>query len=203
MEGPISKSVVERLPSVIKNLNEACQKTYIYLRLRKSENEISRQLKLPIEETVKNIETVRNELIRAGQIDLIENPQFISIHSEDPDTPDMPLSTEELDIDKRLIIKEFLSYLKEAVNELPEHQSRLLRLRYRHRMSAKDIVGFCKEMGFSLIPDKKVTELKEHDIFYALNTTLREVFKRLKKHYTEEKSFGLDNLKYIFEEIGI
>ena len=70
-------------------------------------------------------------------------------------------------------------------------------------MSAKDILGFCNKIGISLIPDKEITELKEQDIFYALNTALKEVLKRLKIRYKDESSFGMDNLKYIFEEFGI
>ncbi len=55
-------------------------------------------------------------MIKAGQIDLIENPQFVSLHADDPDTQDMPLAGGDLDVDKKLIIKEFLSCLKDAVN---------------------------------------------------------------------------------------
>lgn len=203
MEGLISKSVIDRLPSAIKGLNETCQKTYIYLRLRKSEHEISKKLNLSLEEANEKIEIVRNALIKAGQIDLIEGPKFVSIHSEDSETEALPISTGELDIDKKLIIKEFLSFLKEAINnELPEHQSQLLRLRYKHQMSAKDILRFCKKTGFSIIPGKEVSLLKDQDIFYALNTALKDVLKRLKMRYKEESSFEIDSLKYIFEEIG-
>jgi hypothetical protein len=69
-------------------------------------------------------------------------------------------------------------------------------------MSAKDILGFCKKTGLSIIPRKEVSLLKEQDIFYALNTTLKDVLKQLKMRYKEESSFEIDSLKYIFEEIG-
>ena len=65
MEGHIKKSVIDRLPVAIKNLNETCRKTYVYLRLRKSEEEISRLLNLSFDETRKKIKTVRSELIKA------------------------------------------------------------------------------------------------------------------------------------------
>ncbi len=203
MEEPISKSAAERLPSAIKSLNGKCQKIYICLRLRKSDNEIARQLHLSLEETCEGIDTVRNELIKAGQLDLIENPRFISIQADDPDSQDIPVAGADLDIDKKLIIKEFLSCLKEAVDELPEHQSRLLKLRYKYQLSAKDIMGFSKKMGFCPIPDKEVSELREQDIFYGLNVALKDVFKGLKNRHSDLSSFGMDNLKYIFEEIGI
>ncbi len=203
MEGPINKSVIDRLPSVIKGLDEMCQKTYIYLRLRKSFNEIARQLNLPIDEAREKINIVRNELIRAGQIDLIEDPKFVSIHANDPDTQDMPIASGELDIDQKLIIKEFLLCLKQTINKLPKHQSNILKFKYKYQMSAKDILDFSNKIGLILIPDKETSGLKEQDIFYALNSALKEVFKELKVRYSEGSSIKMENLKYIFEEIGI
>lgn len=203
MEGPISESVIKRLPSAVKNLDETCQKTYMYLRLRKSEHEIARHLKLSLNNAREKITVVHNELSKAGQIDMIKDPQFISMHSDDPDTPDMPIASQELEIDKRLIIKEFLSSLKKAVSELPEHQSQLLKLRYKYQMTAKDILGFINNIGTSLIPGKEIAEVKEQDIFYALNIAMKTILLKLKTRYHEKNSIGLDNLKYIFEEIGI
>ncbi|MBI5408872.1 MAG: hypothetical protein HZA14_05860 [Nitrospirae bacterium] len=203
MEGPINKSVFDRLPSAIKPLDETSQKVYICLRLRKPEHEISRQLNLSLNETSEKIRVVRNELIRAGQLDLIEDPRFVSIHAEDPDSREFPLAADGLDIDKRLIIKEFLLCLKQSVNDLPEHQSQILKLRYKYQLSAKDILGFCRKMELSVIPDKELSAVKEQDVFYALNTALREVLKNLKSRYEGDNSFGMENLKYIFEEIGL
>ncbi|MBI4682978.1 MAG: hypothetical protein HY757_07750, partial [Nitrospirae bacterium] len=77
MEEPISKSAADRLPSAIKHLSGRCQKIYIYLRLRKSDHEIARQLNMSLEETNEGISAVRNGLIKSGQLDLIEDPRFI------------------------------------------------------------------------------------------------------------------------------
>ncbi|RJR15907.1 MAG: hypothetical protein C4581_11175 [Nitrospiraceae bacterium] len=203
MEGPFSKTVIERFPSVIKALNETCQQAFIYLRLRKTETEISRLLNLTIDDTREMIETVRNELIRAGLLDLIEDPRFVPIHSDDPDLPDLPIEAGELAADSRLIVSEFFSHLKDAVTKLHGHQTNLLRLRYKHQLSAKDILGFCKHIGTSLVPGRDVSELKEQDVFYALNTAVKEVLKQLKSRYKGEESFSTENLKYIFEEIGL
>ncbi len=70
-------------------------------------------------------------------------------------------------------------------------------------MSAKDILDFSNKIGLILIPDKETSGLKEQDIFYALNSALKEVFKELKVRYSEGSSIKMENLKYIFEEIGI
>lgn len=203
MDGPINKSVSERLPKTIKALDRLDQKIYIGMRLRKSAEQISRELSLSLEKTKEKISSIRHELIRTGQLYLIEEPQFVSIHSDDPDESDLPVASGELNLDEKLIIDEFISFLSGAIQELPTHQTRLLRLRYRHKLSARDIVGFSNKLGFSLIPDKTLSELKEQDVFYELNLALKGVLKKLKALYKEEASFGLENLKYIFEEIDL
>ena len=203
MEGPISKSAMERFPSAVKKLNKTCQRTYIHLRLRKSEYEIANQLGITLDEAREKIDVVRNTLSRAGQIDLIEDPQFVPMLSDDHDMQDLSIASKEIEIDKRLIIKEFFSSLKKTVHELPEHQSTILKLRYKHQMTARDILGFAHKTGTNLFPDKPISDVKEQDIFYALNNSLKTILTKLKAQYNEKDSIGLDNLKYLFEEIGM
>src|SRR5208283_2672968 len=148
MDGPISRSVSERLPKAIKALDELDQKIYIGMRLRKSAEQMSRELGLALEKTKEKISGLRHELIKTGQLYLVEEPQFVSIYSDEPDAQDLPLASGELNPDEKLIINEFISFLRDAMEEIPVHQTRLLRLRYRHKLSAKDIVGFSNKLGF-------------------------------------------------------
>ena len=69
---------------------------------------------------------VKHALAKEGQIDLVEDPQFVSIHADDADTTELPIASNDLDIDKRLIIKEFMANLREAIDSLPFHQKQLL-----------------------------------------------------------------------------
>lgn len=110
------------------------------------------------------MDKVRHVLARAGQISLIQNPSFVSIHADNPETPGLQLPSTELSADKKIIIKEFLTYLKESVSLLPEHQSRILRLLYNNNMSTCDILGFSQKIGLSLASGKEAHELKEQDI---------------------------------------
>lgn len=203
MEGPISTSAINRLPSAVQKLDDICQRVYIFLRLRKPEHEIANNLNLSSEQTRERIETIRSALIKAGQLDLIEDPKFVPIHSEDPDGSEIPLASNQMDADDMLIIKEFLSCIGEAVSALSDYQRRLLRLRYKHHMSATDIVGFCKRTGCSLIPNKAISQLKEQDIFYELNKALKAVLVQIRARYEEQDSLSMGHLKYIFEEIGV
>lgn len=202
MGGPFSETVLKRLPAVIQALDPIEQKVYIYLRLRKDEDNISRLLSQPVEDIRQGALKVRDALMRSGQIDLIQAPVFLSIHSDTPGATVHHLPSKNISMDNELILKEFLSHLKRAIGQLPKDQARLLRLRYNHRMSAGEIVGFCKKLGISLVQGKDIAELKEQDIFYGLNCALKEVLKGLKGRY-RDTSLSSSGLKYIFEEIEI
>ncbi len=78
-----------------------------------------------------------------------------------------------------------------------------MKLRYKYQLSAKDILGFSRKIDLNLILGKDISAQKEQDVFYALNTALKDVFKKLKSRYKGDDSFGMKNLKYIFEEIGL
>lgn len=84
--------LVNRLPSPIKGLDEDHQKVFIYLRLRKSEDEISRLLNRTSLQTSQIINTIKQRLILSNQLYLIEEPKFIPMQADDADdTPDIPL----------------------------------------------------------------------------------------------------------------
>lgn len=203
MEGSFSDSVYRRLPSAIRKLDLVHQDVYIHLRLRRSEEDISRLRHLPPEDLRSKINRVREELIKVNQIDLIEDPTFVPFDPLGPDVEELQLPSQGLSIDKSLIVKEFLSILHEIINKLPPHQSRILRLKYSNRMSAREILEFSKKLNIDLIPGKDSSEVKEQDIFYALNKTFKTIRDGLQERYREEGSFSIDNIKYIFEEIEL
>lgn len=203
MEEPISDGALNRLPSIIQKMDHVYQKVFIYLRLRKKEGEIARALGLDSEEARQKIEKVKEALIRTDQLYLVEDPRFVPIHSGGFGANVIQLRAGDLPVEHKLILSEFLSILKDIIKIIPEHQSRLLRLRYNHQLSVKDILDFSKRIDIALIPGKAVFEVKEQEVFYALNVALNAVLKRLKKRYREENSFCIENLKCIFEEIEI
>lgn len=203
MEGPFSKTIIERLPSGIRALDRTCQQVFVCLRLRRSPYDIGKRLNIEQDAVADKISEVKHAMTRDGLLHLIEDPQIEPIHSDDPDEPDLPVFSREMDVENRLIIKEFIALLQKAVSELPTDHRRLLKLRYKYRMSAKDILGFCNKVGYSIIPEKDQRVLGEQDIYYALNTALKEVLRGIKTSYSEEYTLGLDNLKYIFEELEI
>lgn len=206
MEGVFNEAVSDRLPVVIRSLDQTHQKVYIHLRLGKREDEIAALIHLSHEDAKEKISKVREKLAVAGQLYLIEDPQFVSLYLSSDDAEDeleMQLPSADLTIDKKLIITEFISILKKTIEGMLPNHSRILRLRYQQDMSAKDILGFSKKTGVSLIPGKTIVEINEQDIFYAINSALKDLLKRLKERYREEHFLCMDNLKYILEEVEI
>jgi len=205
MEGSISEYVKNRLPSSLKNLDENHQKAFIYLRLRKTEDDISRLLNASPSQTSKIINDVKLTLAASGQLYFIEKPRFISIQTGDPDDDlqCITIPANELDSDKKLIIKEFLSFLREAVTELPAHQACILQLKYQQNLSAREIVAFSKRVHLMLILGKSIEDTTEQDVFYSLNKALKSVLKRLRERYAEDCPMSIDALKDAFELIEL
>lgn len=201
MEGSFSDSVFGRLPAVVKGLSPTHQKVFINLRLGKKEIDISRQLGTDENETRQKIDEVREVLTRAGLIDLIDEPRFVTIDASSEDEPEFQLRSYDLPIEKKLIIREFISALKNAISSLPNHQAQLLRLRYGQDMTAKEILSFAKSVNISFVPGKNASELDEQNIFYAVNSALKELIEKLKDRYREGLLIGTENLKYILEEV--
>lgn len=179
----------DRLPVAIKDLPETHQRVFIYLRLRKTEEQIAKLLKIPHDHIRIIIFEVKQRLVQSGQLYLVEEPRFISLEADDPDedSPSIPLAADDLDGDHKLIIREFLSYLKESLAELPEDQARILRLRYRQDLTARQILDLAKKVRLRfLIPGKSLDKTTEQDIFYALNKALQALLKIVRERYIVE-----------------
>lgn len=192
-----------RLPSAIQELDQSHKDVYNYLWEGKEEEQIANLCGITSDEVRSRINRVKEELIKAGQLDLVESPQVISMHSDDPETPELQLHSNELSADSKFIIKELKMIMKEVAGELPEYQLQLLRLRYMHDMTVKEILGFLKKMDIDMIPGKEVPELGEQEVFYAVNMALKAVLNRLRERYGNESFLCPDNLKYLLEEAEI
>jgi len=173
------------------------------LRLRKTEQQIAGELRLKPEETRSAIDEVRHRLGREGMLYLVEDPEMVSLHGETPDDPDIPIPSQALDIESRLIIKEFIQALRGCIETLPSHQATLLRLRYRNDLTAGEIVDFGRRTGVSVISGKTPQEVTEQDVYYGINSALIAVLKQLQSRYKGEYGTGIDQLKMIFEEFEV
>jgi hypothetical protein len=173
------------------------------LRLRKTEQQIAGELRLGQEKARVAIEEVRHRLGKEGMLYLVEDPEMVTLHGQTPNDPDIPVSSPGIDVESRLIIREFVRILRECLEDLPSHQAILLRLRYRNELTAGEIVDFLARTGISVIQGKIPEEVTEQDVYYGLNCALGVVLRQLKERYRGEFGAGIEHLKSIFEEFEI
>lgn len=171
----------DRPPKCIARLDKIYHKVFEYLCERKTEEIIANMLALAAEEARKVIHRVKTELIRSGQIDLVESFYHVSIHSDDPEEQDLPLSSGDPGVDELSIERQHTSQINEIINELPPHQARLIRHKFLEEMSAEAILGFYKKLGFSPVPGKDIFKLKVQDIYYEIKKAIEYIRKRIKE----------------------
>lgn len=193
----------ERLPSAIRELDPPLRQVYIMLRLRKTEQQIGGELGLTVEETRVGIDKVRHCLGRAGMLYLVEDPEMIPLYSETSDGPSLSIPSRDVDMESRLIIREFIRNLRECLHQLPPHQAILLRLRYRNELTASEIVAFLVRTDICAVQGKRPGEVTEQDIYHGIGIALVNVVSQLKERYRGELGIGIRELKSVLEEFEI
>ncbi len=202
MEGPFSKTVFSRLPSPIKELDETAQKLYIFLRLRKSESEISKRLGISMEELKAKADSVRHALAKSGMLYLIDGHRTVSVDGGDGGERTIVISSEGIGLDEKVMLHRFIEALRETVRELPQSELVILKLKYRDGLSAHDIVEFFRKVGSSPVAGKSVDDLTTQDIYGFLSSIMLKIVRMLKVR-CEDWDLNASRLKEIFEEIGV
>lgn len=173
------------------------------LRLRKTEQQIAGELGLGMEETRAGIDEVRHRLGREGMLHLVEDPEMVPLYGETSNGPCISVPSRGIDLESRLIIREFIRTLRECLEHLPPHQDILMRLRYRNDLTAREIVTFLARTGLSVIQGKAPGEVTEQDVYYGLNIALGMILGQLKTRYRGELGIGIGELKSILEEFEV
>lgn len=203
MAGRFSDTVIGRLPACVQALDEASREIYIYLRLRKDEHEIARLIGLSVVKVRLKAMRVRDELAKACLLYHVEDPRLVSIHDDDTSSERIPLISKDPSPETKAMASEFMTHLKDTVDGLADSQSKLLRLRYNHAMTAGEIREFAERLNIVVVPGKPPHELNEQDVFYALSVAIKEVLAGLKERSREESDVTPEGLKTIFELIEI
>ncbi len=201
--GHIKQYSEQRLPSAIRELDPTCRQVYIMLRLRKTEQQIAGELGLGTDKTRAGIDEVRHCLGREGMLHLVEDPEMVPLYVETSNGPCISVPSRGIDLESRLIIREFIRTLRECLEHLPPHLAILMRLRYRDELTAREIVAFMARTGISAIQGKAPGEVTEQDIYYGLNIAFGMILGQLKTRYRGELGMGIGALKSILEEFEV
>jgi len=208
MEGFFSKSALKRLPVAIQNLPERERMTFVFLRMKRDESFIARELGATIDEARRVIKTVQETLIRTGALDLVQDPVFYRIDHplKEEDEPFRPyqVAGKEMDIADRIALDQFYQALETSIGQLPAESRRLLGLWFNKEMRAKDILNLYRRLGLNLSSKRSIMDTTEQDIFYALEKNIKKLLELVRtnmKH--EEIELTPSSLKAILNETGV
>jgi len=194
-------TVVERLPAAIRAMDGTSRKMFILMRMRKTEAQIAGRLGL-CHEAVREVGgRIRHALAQEGLLDMVEDPEFVTIHAEGPDDIEIPLPSGGLGPEEKLLVSEFLSALRVALGSLPDQERTLLRLMYRNGLSAREIAEFSQKTGVVVIPGN--VALSVPDVYSACGRAVTKVAAQLRRKYEGDLSMGPKEVKALFEDEDI
>jgi len=199
-----SKTAYDRLPSAVRKLPKDAQTVCIFLRLRKTAPQISSATGLCLSETERLIKEVKRSLIVSGNYGMIADPVFVSIDTpqeegmalETPSTSDNP--------EDSILLKNFLSVLRESVGTLSAAERRLLHLFFERRMTGGEIAGFCAQTGLGLSPDGGENPDTESEVFRAVDKAVKKLLSRMSENTPIGRgTLTVKSLKEILAHTGV
>ena len=197
----LNDTVVERLPAAIRAMDGTSRKMFILMRMRKTEAQIAGRLGL-CHEAVREVGgRIRHALAQGGLLDMVEDPEFVTIHAEGPDDIEIPLPSGGLGPEEKFLVSEFLSALRDSLASLSDQERNLLRLMYRNGLSAREIAEFSQKTGVMIIPGNVVVSVP--DVYSACGRAVTKVAAQLRRKYEGDLSMGPKEVKTLFEDEDI
>jgi DNA-directed RNA polymerase specialized sigma24 family protein len=169
--GRVDECNEKRLPVAIQRLPETERKIFVWLRRGKDEGFILEKLKLEQESFRQGASRVREALLRAGQLDLIERPEFRRLDLWDAENEGRYWCREDLQkheaaITDQVFYRQVAAMLGSAIEKLKPAEQKLLKLYYHEGLSGKEIGRFCSQLAFPLEIDG--TEVGPQNVYYLL-----------------------------------
>ena len=128
------------VPKSIKGLGNQHISVFNMLRQKKEDHDICFKLKIDISEYLDIYEEIESALIKAGQIDLLEKPKFVSTgQGSNPESGFDIEDRTQLDPASLLDVEHFQSFLEAVVDKLDDHERRLLLLYWTQGLSIEEI----------------------------------------------------------------
>jgi hypothetical protein len=169
--GRVDECNEKRLPAAIQELPETERKIFVWLRRGKDEGFILRKLNLDQESFQQGVSRVRETLLRAGQLDIIEHFTFRSLEFWDGETQQQlwykgQIQEQEKTITDQVFYRQMVTLLGSAVENLKPAEQKLLKLYYHEGLSGKEIGRFCSQLAFPLEIDG--AKVNSQNVYYLL-----------------------------------
>lgn len=203
----LSPSAKKRLPTAIKNLPEREQSVFVFLRMRRDDIFISRELEISFTDARNAIKNVQDALVKSGALDLIQDPVFYPI--------DPPLQgdgtgnyfepvSQEMSTESKLALEQFYGALSESLEEMPKNGRRLLGLWFNKEMTAKNILNFYKNLGLTISNGKDISKTTQKDVFYEIEKNIRKLTDIVRSNLDEKEMVITPvALRSILDETGV
>ncbi len=203
-----SQSAYKRLPAAIQGLPEKEKAAFIFLRMKRNDAFIAKELDVSLTEAKGIILNVQETLIKSGTLDLIKDPVFYQIdHPKETDSGDgrsFELPAHDMDMVDQITLDHFYKAIGDSLNELPKPNRRLMSLWFNKEMTAKDILSFYKKLGLPITDRKPIGKTTEQDVFYALEKNIKKLLEIVRTHLDQEgEELTPSALKAILNETGV
>ncbi len=198
MDEFFSNTAYQRLPSEIKKLSRDTQSVCIFLRLRKTEEQIAVETGFPLSKVSKLSSEVKRTLIANGKYDIITDPLMISIDADNSGRME-PLSVE-ISPEDRLALKTFLTSLEKAISGMENDDRKLLHLFFHQRMTGREILRFYEKTGMNGAEMPKSVG----GVFRSVETVLKKLLAKMKNTATiGHNNLSVKALKSVLSETGV
>ncbi len=169
--GRVDENDEKRLPVAIKKLPVVERKIYVWLRRGKAKEFILEKLKLDQETLQQGIYRVREALLGAGQLDLIEHYEprsvdFLDTKNENLLWQEGELRTQEQAATNHVFYRQVMTHLCSAIQNLSPAEQKLLKLYYQEGLSGKEIGRFSSQLPAPLEIDHK--PVNSQNVYYLL-----------------------------------
>lgn len=194
-----SKTAYGRLPASARKLPKDAQTVCIYLRLRKTEEQIASEMDISMEETTRLVGEVKRTLISSGNYDMVADPVMVSLDADGSEP-----ASNETDMESKVLLSRFISALNEALAFLSQNEKRLLHLFFERNMTGAQILDLCGKSGF-LAEGTVVRHPKtESDVYYLLEKILKTLLDKIAENTPIGRgTLTVKGLKEIFSLTGV
>ncbi len=204
----LSPSAIKRLPTAIRKLGEKERLAFVFLRMKRDEIYIARELKITVSQAREMIHVVQNTLVQSGSLDMIQDPVFFPIdhpHGEsDGEERSFELPGKGMDVADELILDRFYQILAKSLEKLDNDERRLLGLWFNKEMKAKAILLFYKNLGIPISSKKAIKKTVEQDVFYELEKNIRKLLGYVRSNINDsEIDLTPAALRAILNETGV
>ncbi|VAX16390.1 hypothetical protein MNBD_NITROSPINAE02-34 [hydrothermal vent metagenome] len=204
----LSPSAIKRLPTAIRRLGEKERMAFVFLRMKRDESYIARELKITISQAREMIHLVQNTLVQSGALDMIQDPVFFPIDHPHGDSDGEERSFElpgaNMDIADELFLDGFYKILSKSLDEMDTEGRRLMGLWFNKEMKAKAILIFYKNLGIPISSKKPIEKTTEQDVFYELEKNIRKLLVYVRSNVNDsEIDLTPAALRAILNETGV